>query len=378
MGLETVDYIGDLVITNPTATDPKSQGDDHFRNMKEAVKECFAGFAGAICVCGTDGGAVNAYTITPTTALLAYGTNMVAIFTPTITNTGAATLNISGIAAKDLKSVSGAALTSGDLVAGNVYVAIYNATNFRLIAPTKNYIDQLSFSTTLPAQSGNSGKFLTTDGTNASWSELFKTGTIRFADSTDPTKKLAFNVSSITAGQTRTITFPDSDLTLGASIYSYISTLTPTAAANVEALNVFTSTYNSYVLVVEGVKPGTDDSILFRLATAGAVDTGSNYRTNAASGSGALGSSMNLPSSQVQAAGKGWTAIIHILNANDATNIKAVNVMGGHQDTANYTVHAAGGVYAAANTVSGFRFYLNGGGNFAAQGSIKIYGIKNS
>jgi hypothetical protein len=94
---------------------------------------------------------------------------MVVIFTPGATNTGASTLNISGLGAKNIKSVSGAALTSGDLVSGKTYSAFYNGTDFVLASVTKNYIDQLAFSTALPAQTGNSGKFLTTDGTNASW-----------------------------------------------------------------------------------------------------------------------------------------------------------------------------------------------------------------
>lgn len=38
MALESVTYITDLVATNPTSTDLRSQGDDHIRNIKTAVK----------------------------------------------------------------------------------------------------------------------------------------------------------------------------------------------------------------------------------------------------------------------------------------------------------------------------------------------------
>lgn len=39
MALETVNYVDDLVSTNPIgATDPKSEGDDHLRNIKKALK----------------------------------------------------------------------------------------------------------------------------------------------------------------------------------------------------------------------------------------------------------------------------------------------------------------------------------------------------
>jgi len=48
MGLEAVTFISDLVITNTVgATDPKSQGDDHIRNLKKALKNTFPSFVGA-------------------------------------------------------------------------------------------------------------------------------------------------------------------------------------------------------------------------------------------------------------------------------------------------------------------------------------------
>lgn len=47
MALETpVNTIYDLVATNPTVGDPKSQGDDHFRNIKAGLLASFAGTTG--------------------------------------------------------------------------------------------------------------------------------------------------------------------------------------------------------------------------------------------------------------------------------------------------------------------------------------------
>src|SRR5712664_4110350 len=49
MGLETVSFIADLVITNPIgASDPKSEGDDHLRNIKKALQNCFPSLSGQI------------------------------------------------------------------------------------------------------------------------------------------------------------------------------------------------------------------------------------------------------------------------------------------------------------------------------------------
>lgn len=41
MGLETPTWIDDLVVTNPVSTDQKTQGDDHIRNLKTALKNTF-------------------------------------------------------------------------------------------------------------------------------------------------------------------------------------------------------------------------------------------------------------------------------------------------------------------------------------------------
>ena len=46
MALESVSYLDDLVITNPVAGDPRSEGDDHLRNIKIGVKASFPGMTG--------------------------------------------------------------------------------------------------------------------------------------------------------------------------------------------------------------------------------------------------------------------------------------------------------------------------------------------
>lgn len=48
MGLESTTYIDGLVSTNPTGTDPRSQGDDHIRLVKSTVKATFPNLTGAV------------------------------------------------------------------------------------------------------------------------------------------------------------------------------------------------------------------------------------------------------------------------------------------------------------------------------------------
>ena len=48
MALESTTYIDGLVITNPTGTDPRSQGDDHIRLVKSTLRSTFPNVAGAM------------------------------------------------------------------------------------------------------------------------------------------------------------------------------------------------------------------------------------------------------------------------------------------------------------------------------------------
>lgn len=48
MPLENPTYISDFVDTNPTSADPKSEGDDHIRNMKSAIQTTFPNVTGKL------------------------------------------------------------------------------------------------------------------------------------------------------------------------------------------------------------------------------------------------------------------------------------------------------------------------------------------
>ncbi len=48
MGLEAAEFIDELVVSNPTATDPKSQGDDHLRVIKKALQQSFPNISGEV------------------------------------------------------------------------------------------------------------------------------------------------------------------------------------------------------------------------------------------------------------------------------------------------------------------------------------------
>ena len=48
MSLESGNYISDLVPTNPTSSDPKSQGDNHIQLVKKTIKNTFPNISNAV------------------------------------------------------------------------------------------------------------------------------------------------------------------------------------------------------------------------------------------------------------------------------------------------------------------------------------------
>lgn len=133
MGLETGTFISDLNPANPVSTDPKSQGDDHIRLLKSTVKATFPNVTGAVTATHT---ALNTITDKASKSGETY--------TGTHNYTGA-TVNVP----------TAANTVNSTVVASTAYVqtALLNA----------------ALSSTLPAQSGQSGNFLGTDGTSVSW-----------------------------------------------------------------------------------------------------------------------------------------------------------------------------------------------------------------
>lgn len=101
-------------------------------------------------------------TITATAAgsdlgvLAAYAAGQFFSLIPANTITGAATLNIDGLGAKNLKDADGNALTSGGLLAGRLYIIHYNGTDFRVFVGGAR-----------PTLSANRTYYVRTDGSDS-------------------------------------------------------------------------------------------------------------------------------------------------------------------------------------------------------------------
>jgi hypothetical protein len=80
----------------------------------------------------TTGGGTTTYTLTPTPAVGAYVTGQEFNIKMNATNTGASTINVSGLGAKSLTKGGATALASGDLLIDATYKITYDGTQFQV------------------------------------------------------------------------------------------------------------------------------------------------------------------------------------------------------------------------------------------------------
>lgn len=99
-----------------------------------------------------------------TPALTAYATGNLFSFVAANTNTGAATININSLGAKNITKSGTTALVAGDIVSGQVYLIEYDGTRFQLINPTNVGVSLSTANTFTATQTfnGSSSTFATT------------------------------------------------------------------------------------------------------------------------------------------------------------------------------------------------------------------------
>lgn len=196
MALETATYIDGLVTTNPTGLDPKSQGDDHIRLLKSTIKATLPNITGAVTANQgelniLDGATLSTAELNVLDGVTASTAELNILDGVTAT---AAELNVlDGITSStaELNILDGVTVTAGDLntvttralKAGDTYTGAHDFTGATLNAATPTvgdsttkvattaFVAATSFASALPSQSGNAGKFVTTNGTDASWAD---------------------------------------------------------------------------------------------------------------------------------------------------------------------------------------------------------------
>lgn len=297
MTIETASFINGLNASYPAASDPKSEGDDHLRLIKTTVKATFPNLTGAV---------------TPTQADL----NVLA---------GAASGAVSG-----LNVATQAASNNTTLAASTAMVQAAILASSGVTAA-------------LPGQSGNSGKYLTTDGSSASWGAL-----------------------------------PSNDLVL-------LSTTTVSTAVNaVTITSGFTNAYKAFAVLIENLTRSGPSSGMFalRVRRGGSVVTsstyGTSYCTRGNTGNTTSSSNDHIPLGAGSLNASGW---IHILNP-FASSAGAIRVIGELCESATTTNSPTNwqisGMNSATGTFDGIQLYNvdTTWGLVDANTVIRVYGVK--
>jgi len=102
-----------------------------------------AGATTIATVTGTD-----TYVGTLSPAIAAYATGNLFSFVAPNTNTGAATINLNSLGAKNITKLGSTALAAGDIVSGRVYQIEYDGTRFQLLNPSASSVASFSAGST--------------------------------------------------------------------------------------------------------------------------------------------------------------------------------------------------------------------------------------
>lgn len=161
MGLESGTFISDLNATNPTSADAKSQGDDHLRLIKSTLKNTFPNVTGAVTATHTELSSVATKAFkTGDTYTGTHNFTGAVVTVPTV-----ATNNNSVSAASTAyvqNALLNAALSPGVLPAQSGQAGEFLQTNGTSV----------SWEPVFASQTGNAGRLLTTDGTQTSWTAI--------------------------------------------------------------------------------------------------------------------------------------------------------------------------------------------------------------
>jgi hypothetical protein len=398
-------------------------------------------------ISGVDTGVANTYVLTPSEPLTEYSTRMIVTFIPANTNGGASTLNISGLGAKTIKTVNGTAVNNGDIMAGWPLVLCFDGTDFRITAPTKNYIDQLVTSGAFPVNPGDAGRFVTNNGVSAFFGDTFGvavnekrgadipasptlnataatgnsfhvTGTgisitaITIPDGAervlifDAVNTLVSSGSLVLPGGANITTAPGDvaivrgDASGVARVVSYtrasgravtenvppalvlLATVTPTAVIAIDFLNVFSATYDDYLVLYDGITiTGTTLTIRLQLAKSGVVDAAAVYKAaQVSSATGGAASYFETSIAQASSGTPGTSFVARISNVNDslANAFHMIDVAGCRatlEDTVTASHMIGGHFNGTSGSISGFRLSLPAG-TFGATGKIRVYGYR--
>ncbi|MEH6435776.1 hypothetical protein [Massilia sp. DD77] len=365
MGLETGDYISDLVDTNPTPGDPKAQGDDHLRLIKKVLKKCFPNITGPMLV-AHDQVASKDYV-----DQAAFSTSLPAQVLGFLRSTGAAAsfgTTHAGYAQNEVKGadIASAATINLTTATGNL-VHVTGTTGITAITIPVGAERELIFDGALTLT--HSAALLLPGAANIA-TQAGDRATVRgdAAGAIVTHYQRADGKALAVDGQTHTL--------LGTAVVA-------SPVAQIDFLNIFTATYDKYVIEVLGVQPSAASMLALRAAVAGAVVTTGLYSPmlgNAtSSASTAVFAQMGSGAGNYTPSSEAPGITIELRNVNSTTGPKGIGARGVFVHENNTTREGICGesFFNSNSVVTGFRLFWNTGVNFT-KGTVRVYGVRNA
>jgi hypothetical protein len=186
------------------------------------------------------------------------------------------------------------------------------------------------------------------------------------------------------AGST-VFTLPSTSGAFGAIL---LATITPTAATTIQSLNLFTSTYDNYLIIYDNIQTSSATgtcTLDMRFAVAGAVVSTASYGSSNGPGNASTTYTTTYINLQfgvgtLDPAYQACSGQFMVMNANSTTTgaFKFVSGTAVMPATTSAAYGGGNGVFSSSSAITGFSMFLRNGVNFAAQGSVRVYGYVNS
>ena len=370
MGLETATYINSLVATNPVANDPKNQGDDHIRLLKSALKNTFPNIGGAVTVAATELNYLDGCTQNVEDRFDGIDATKANLNSPALTGTPTTPTANTG--------------TTGTQIA------------------SLDFVIATALSASLPGQTGNAGKFISTDGTNGFWSSSLDTSIVKpavgtdlatttgtqtlssktykdptFCDgASDPTKKLTWNLTRVATATERIVDVYDEDVLLFTPGWRLLATVTASNSATADIESVFSSSYDNYVIEAYDVRGSINaQSLQVRFKKGGSYLTGNVYTFRSAADAVLTGqTTITLDFNISSGTGEQNFYRLTLVKPLDTGKSTLLSIQGAN--TFSNTRSSSMGSCTTTGAVQGVRFMMASGN--LTTGTFKIYGMRKT
>ncbi|NIA00411.1 hypothetical protein [Massilia sp. CCM 8734] len=281
-----------------------------------------------------------------------------------------------------------AARTEFSAVAANVYQNALEAMGFANSAAqdrTQTGLDRVQTGLDR-VQTGQDRAAAAASAATIGTTAAFSDANSMVKNAADNTKQGKFKADLISTGVTREWQMPDKNgrvaLMTDTALVLLASVTPADNALTIDLLNVFTSAYDNYKVIVRTMEgsSATGDYVNIRFAVAGVIDANTRYNYFQQNGPG---------TTNTNAAATAGRAVANLFNTSICAEVEIFNANGTNtakgwisRGAALSTSTGVGaifdntyGFYTGASAISGFRLFVSGSSSkFLAKGSIEVYG----